>query len=973
MGQPLPEFPSGTVTFLFTDIAGSTALWERDREAMRAAVERHVAILDAAIAAHGGVRFKIVGDAVQAAFPTAPAAVAAALAAQRALNAEDWPETGPLRVRMGVHTGEAQPRDGDYLAPALNRLSRLLNAGHGGQILLTEAAHHLARGALPPQASVRDLGRHRLRDLLDAEVVYQLLHPDLPAEFPHLRSLDTQPTNLPAQPTLFVGRERELDEIVSLLSEGGIRLLTLTGPGGTGKTRLALQAAADLLDDFPDGVFFVPLATIADAALAPAAIATALAIPETAGQTPREQVLTELAERSLLLVLDNLEQLPDLGPFVAELLATAPGLAVLATSRAPLRVRGEREYPVLPLPLPGEISAGSLDAIAASDAVRLFVDRAQAIMPGFALDANNADAVAEIVRRLDGLPLAIELAAARVRLFAPEAMLKRLETRLPLLTGGPRDLPERQRALRATIAWSYDLLTPGEQALFRRLAVFAGGMTLDAVAYVGRPEGTIDALDGLERLVEHSLIQTTGDGESEPRFRMLETIREYGLERLAESGEVVDTRSRHLGFFLDLAEQATLELTGPGQGAWLARLEAEHDNLRAALSSAATLSEDAPALRLAAALAPFWEARGHYSEGRDWLERTLARGASEPKSARAAVLTGAGSIARMQGDTTRATELLEAALALADALGDRAGAGRIHVLLGHVADRRGDLSGAAERFEAALAVAREIGDRALTASALGNLGIVADLSGDSARATAAYEEALAIFRELGDRRREAAALDNLGVVARGQGQLAKATRRYEEAMAVRRELGDAWGIAATLGNLGVVAHQSGDFTQARVYYEESLAGFRALGDLRGVAGTLGNLGTTARLLGNLPEAAALQQEALAIAQDAGDQVGIATELEGIAAVAVAAGISERAVRLIGAAADLRETTGASIPPDDRPDYERTLAAARAQLGPARFEEARDAGHGLRLEEAVTEALALAQSLTVAPLAARSCS
>jgi predicted ATPase/class 3 adenylate cyclase/Tfp pilus assembly protein PilF len=969
----VPEFPSGTVTFLFTDIAGSTVLWERDREAMRAAVERHLAILDAAIAAHGGVRFKIGGDAVQAAFPTAPAAVAAALAAQRALNAEDWPETGPLRVRMGVHTGEAQPRDGDYLAPALNRLSRLLNAGHGGQILLTEAAHHLARGALPPQASVRDLGRHRLRDLLDAEVVYQLLHPDLPAEFPHLRSLDTQPTNLPAQPTLFVGRERELDEIVSLLSEGGIRLLTLTGPGGTGKTRLALQAAADLLDDFPDGVFFVPLATIADAALAPAAIATALAIPETAGQTPREQVLTELAERSLLLVLDNLEQLPDLGPFVAELLATAPGLAVLATSRAPLRVRGEREYPVLPLPLPGEISAGSLDAIAASDAVRLFVDRAQAIMPGFALDANNADAVAEIVRRLDGLPLAIELAAARVRLFAPEAMLKRLETRLPLLTGGPRDLPERQRALRATIAWSYDLLTPGEQALFRRLAVFAGGMTLDAVAYVGRPEGTIDALDGLERLVEHSLIQTTGDGESEPRFRMLETIREYGLERLAESGEVIDTRSRHLGFFLDLAEQATLELTGPGQGAWLARLEAEHDNLRAALSSAATLSEDAPALRLAAALAPFWEARGHYSEGRDWLERTLARGASEPKSARAAVLTGAGSIARMQGDTTRATELLEAALALADALGDRAGAGRIHVLLGHVADRRGDLSGAAERFEAALAVAREIGDRALTASALGNLGIVADLNGDSARATAAYEEALAIFRELGDRRREAAALDNLGVVARGQGQLAKATRRYEEAMAVRRELGDAWGIAATLGNLGVVAHQSGDFTQARVYYEESLAGFRALGDLRGVAGTLGNLGTTARLLGNLPEAAALQQEALAIAQDAGDQVGIATELEGIAAVAVAAGISERAVRLIGAAADLRETTGASIPPDDRPDYERTLAAARAQLGPARFEEARDAGHGLRLEEAVTEALALAQSLTVAPLAARSCS
>jgi class 3 adenylate cyclase len=471
----MPDRPSGTVTFLFTDIAGSTALWERDRVAMRAAVERHLELLDAAIAAHGGVRFKIVGDAVQAAFPTAPAAVAAALDAQRALTAEPWLKTGPLRVRMAVHTGEAQPRDGDYLAPALNRLSRLLNAGHGGQILLTETAHQLSRGALPPQASLKDLGRHRLRGLLEAEAAFQLLHPDLPAEFPALRSLDVQPNNLPSQPTLFVGRERELDEIVALLRDGGVPLLMLTGPGGTGKTRLALQAAADLLDAFPDGVFFVPLATITDAALVPAAVAAALTIPETAGQTPRDQVLAELAEKSLLLVLDNLEQLPNLGPFVAELLAGAPGLAVLATSRAPLRVRGEREFPVLPLPLPSDELAVSLEEIAVSDAVRLFVERAQAVKSGFALDESNTATVAAIVRRLDGLPLAIELAAARIRLFAPEAMLNRLETRLPLLTGGARDLPERQRALRETIAWSYDLLTPVEQALFRRLAVFAGG------------------------------------------------------------------------------------------------------------------------------------------------------------------------------------------------------------------------------------------------------------------------------------------------------------------------------------------------------------------------------------------------------------------------------------------------------------------------------------------------------------------
>jgi tetratricopeptide (TPR) repeat protein len=491
-------------------------------------------------------------------------------------------------------------------------------------------------------------------------------------------------------------------------------------------------------------------------------------------------------------------------------------------------------------------------------------------------------------------------------------------------------------------------------------------MTLEAVEYVGPPEGMIDVLGGLERLVEHSLIEAVTDAAGETRFRMLETIREFGVEQLEAVGEGIATRSRHLGFFLDLADQAALELTGPGQGAWLDRLEAEHDNLRAALSSAADLPDGTPSLRLAAALAPFWGARGHFSEGREWLERGLARGTCEPKSARLAVLTGAGSIARMQGDAARASELLETALALAEEIGDRAAAGRILILLGHVADRRGDLAGATARFSAALALAREIGDRALTASALGNLGIVADTSGNYADATARYEEALMIFRDLGDRRREAAALDNLGIAARSQGHLAEATRRYEASMAVRREIGDAWGIAATLGNLGVVAHQSGDLVQARAYYEQSLAGFRALGDRRGIANTLGNLGVTARLLGDLPESAALQREALANMREAGDQIGIATELEGIAAVAVAAGTSERAVRLFGAAAALRETTGAAIPPDDLPDYERSLAAARAQLGAARYEEARNAGHALGLEEAVTEALALAQSLADAP-------
>jgi predicted ATPase/class 3 adenylate cyclase len=958
------------VTFLFTDIAGSTALWERNREAMRLAVERHLALLDAAISTHGGVRFKIVGDSVQAAFPTAPAAVAAAFDAQRALTIEPWPETGPLRVRMAIHTGEAQSRDGDYLAPALNRLSRLLNAGHGGQVLLTEAAQQLSRGALPPQASLKGLGRHRLRDLLEAEEVFQLLHRDLPGEFPALRSLDVQPNNLPYQPTLFVGRERELGEIVALLREGGVRLLTLTGPGGTGKTRLALQAAAGLHDAFPDGIFFVPLAAVTDAALVPGAIAAALTIPETAGQTPREQVLAELAEKSMILILDNLEQLPDLGPFVAEMLAAAPEVAVLATSRAPLRVRGEREFPVSPLPLPAGAGAVLPEQIAASEAVRLFVDRAQAVKPGFALDEGNATAVAEIVRRLDGLPLAIELAAARVRLFAPEAMLKRLETRLPLLTGGARDLPERQRALRETIAWSYDLLTPGEQALFQRLAVFAGGMTLEGAEYVGPPEGMADTLGGLERLVEHSLIQAAGAGDDEPRFRMLETIREFGLEQQEAAGEGVFTRSRHLGFFLDLAEQAALELNGASQGSWLERLETEHDNLRLALAWAIELPDTAPAIRLAAALSPFWTMRGHFDEGRGWLERVLARDPAEPKAAVAAILGGAGSIARFQGDTDRATELLERSLALRQALGDRNGEAETLTVLGHVAERQGDLTGAAARFEESLTIGRELGNDVVVGAALINLGIVADQQGAYDRAAERYEEALPIFRRLGDRRHESMALDNLGNVERARGDLAKSAQFHEASLAISRELGDAWGIAATLGNLGLVAHQHGDLEHARPFYEESLAGFRELGDRRGMENALDNLGHAMRQAGNLSRAASLHGESLTLSRDLGDLIGVAFGLEGIAAAAAMAGCADDALRIITAAEALRARIGAPLPPDLQPSHDQMIACARSTLGNAQFTDIRAAGGSLTWEEAVTAALKLAQSTADASLASR---
>ena len=421
---------------------------------MAAAVDRHLALLDAAIAAHRGIRFKTVGDGVQAAFPTAPQAIAATLDAQRALLAEDWSVGDRLRVRMALHAGDAEPdARGDYLAAPLNRLARLLAVGHGGQVLLTQAVRQLTRGALPAGTELRDLGEHRLRDLLEPEHVYQLLHPELPADFPPLTSLDARSHNLPLQPTPFLGREREVDEVVALLRRPEVRLLTLTGPGGTGKTRLALQAAAELLEDVADGTFFVPLAPLTNAALVPSAIASALAIREDGERALTDRLKEVLAGQELLLVLDNVEHLVEAAPLIGELLGAAPGLQVLATSRTPLRLRAEREYPVPPLGLPRRQPLPPLEELSQSEAVRLFIERAQAVNPDFALDNENALAVAEICWRLDGLPLAIELAAARVRLLPPRALLARLEQRLPLLTGGPRDAPARHRTLRDTIAW----------------------------------------------------------------------------------------------------------------------------------------------------------------------------------------------------------------------------------------------------------------------------------------------------------------------------------------------------------------------------------------------------------------------------------------------------------------------------------------------------------------------------------------
>jgi predicted ATPase/class 3 adenylate cyclase len=790
--------PTGTVTFLFTDIEGSTKLWERDAEAMQDALARHDAILHGVIKEHDGYVFKTVGDAFWCAFSRATDALEASLEAQRALlTKEGWPEeTGPLRVRMALHTGATEEKDGDYFGPPVNRVARLLSAAHGGQVLLSLATQELVRDQLPPDVELRDLGERRLKDLFGPERVFQLMAPGLPAEFPPLRTLEGHPNNLPLQPTLLVGREGEVAEVAERLGGEEVRLLTLTGPGGTGKTRLALQAGADLLEEFDDGVFFVSLATITHPELVPSTIAGSLGLRESAGQSLTETLEGYLHHKHLLLILDNFEQVLEGAPLVGELLGTCPELKVLATSRIPLRLYGEQEYPVPPLELPDLVRLPPLERLTQYEAVRLFVERAKAVKPDFEVTNDNASAVAEICVHLDGLPLAIELAAARTKLLPPQALLSRLGNRLKLLKGGATNLPARQRTLRATIDWSYELLDEDEKTLFGRLSVFAGGSTLEAIEEICDPQGELEALEVVGSLLEKSLLRREERAGGESRFVMLETIQEYAREKLEESGEAEETRRRHAEHYLALTETAEPELLGADQGRWMRRLGTEFANLREAHAWSLEPGEGegraGMRLRLAAALWRFWAAQ-RFEEGKVWLQTALERDTGGFPALRAKALGALGFILLFQHDYERAMDALEEAIALYGELGDKSGAAFALANLGW-ATLHGDYRGRVPAFvwEAEALMQEDIDDHARAI-----LGIVrasaAIGQGDLDSAVLQLEESLALCRELGDRRSAAMALFVLGVTELRRGHLERGATLLEEGAQISGELGDRLG------------------------------------------------------------------------------------------------------------------------------------------------------------------------------------
>jgi len=909
---------------LFTDIEGSTRLWENNAPAMQAALARHDEILRSAIEERGGYVFKTVGDAFCAVFPTVPDALEAALDIQRRLLSSEWEQTRPLRVRIALHTGAAEERDGDYFGPPVNRVARLLSAAHGGQVLLSLPAQELVRDQLPSGTSLRDFGELRLKDLFRPERVFQLLAPELPSEFPPLRTLEAYRNNLPLQPTPLIGREKEVSEVCERLSRPEVRLLTLTGAGGTGKTRLGLQAAAELTEEFEDGVFFVSLAAIRDPQLVVGAVAGSLGVKEAGGQPLLDSLEYYLGEKRMLLLVDNFEQILEAAPVVTELLSAAPNLKVLATSRIPLRLYGEHEYLVPPLALPDPERPPPVERLTQYEAVRLFVERAQAAKADFSVTNENAPAVAEICHRLDGLPLAIELAAARIKVLSPQKILERLGNRLKLLTGGARDLPERQRTLRSTIEWSYGLLEVGEKVLFIRLSVFAGGRTLEAIEAICDAEGDlpVDVLDGLTSLVDESLLKQEEAVGGEPRFVMLETIHEYAREKLQGSEEGENIRKRHAEFFVALAEEAEPAVEGAQQQVWLERLEEEHDNMRTALSWSLGQGQDADlALRIGAALGEFWYLRGYWSEGRRWLEEALAKSSPAPTAARARALHRASWLAYLQGDLDRAEEVSQEGLGLEGV----------------------------ELF-------RTGGGDSIAAELQRMLGMVVGVRGELERETELLEESLMLSREAGSLRGMAASLFILGAAWRARGDLERATQLLEEALTMFRQTGDQALIASVLTHLGFTFLFQGDLERATATSEEAAAMFRVQKHTSYLADALNNLGWVALLRGDSERARALYAESIRAQRDIGAKVSAPENLLGWACVAAARGEGARAAKLFGASEALPEAMGAPLEPGEMALQEPYLAAARSQLDETSWQEAWAQGRAMTLEEAISYAL-----------------
>ena len=910
--------PTGTLTFLFTDIAGSTQRWESHREAMQDAVRRHDALVRTAIEAQGGHVFKTIGDAFCAVFERPEAAAPAALAVQRAIDGEDFSAVGGLDVRVALHTGTSDERSGDYYGPAVNRVARLLGIAHGGQILVSGVTADLVLGQLPPQATLRDLGSHRLKDLAHPEQVYQLLAPDVRRDFPPLRSLESLPNNLPLQLTSFVGREAEIAQITQLL--GQHRLVTLAGSGGVGKTRTSLQVGANLLDGSGDGVWFVELAPINEPSLLPVAVASAMRLELPSQAEPIEALVGALKHRQLLLILDNCEHLVEpAATLVSAILRGCPSVTVLASSRQGLGIAGEETFRMPSLSLPSEEDLADINAekAGAFGAIALFVERAVSADKRFALNDENARVIGQIVRRLDGIPLAIELAAPRIKLLTPAQLRQRLDERFRILTGGSRDSLPRQQTLRALIDWSYDLLDERERALFRRVGIFVDGFTFEAASAVCTDAALdeVDIFDVLASLVDKSLVVAEFSGES-TRYRLLESTRAYALDKLTETAELDVLAGRHLDYFRALAERATETEESTGSDLLYRSVKSELDNVRAALSWALAHGQIVAASALAAAMATLWSELGGAREGTGWVEACLALLPESEHELSSALYRG---IALLEGNAAR-------------------------------------MHRAADAARRALEHARLSHNRSVIFRALLTYSVQARRAHNIDESTAAQDELDNLEDWTPTPAQRTRMAHNRALLALLRGDFETSRRLNQEARAAWHALGNAGGEASATINLAESEHLLGDTKRAIELARETLTRGRAV-----ATGTRANLqvNLAAYLIsqGDVAATRSTLAEVIPALQRIDTGSGLVTiALEHLALAHALEGNIETAARLEGYCGAAFAASGFTREYTETVTHEKLMAVLRAHRDDARLETLLSQGATLSAQEAIDEGL-----------------
>lgn len=922
--------PSGTVTFLFTDIEGSTKLAQEYPDQLPTLLVRHHEILNQAIRRHAGFVFQVVGDSFLAAFHNTRDAVSAALEAQRSLSSEAW-SPAPVKVRMGIHTGAAQLQDegsdsryAGYATLALAQ--RVMSAGHGGQILISQVVHDLLDGHLPEPVGFTDLGEHHLRDVLQKQRLFQLTDPALPSEFPPLKTQKILNHNLPVRLTSFIGRARELRETQFRLEAD--RLLTLVGPGGTGKTRLSIELGGQVLAQFPDGVWMIELARISDPALIPQMVAEVLGLRESPDR-PLEELITDyLRAKSSLLILDNCEHLIEACAVLAErLLQDCPGLKILASSRESLGIAGEVTYrvPSLFLPDPARVTR---EALLKCESARLFVERASAANPRFELTDRNAASIAQICRRLDGIPLALELASARARVLSAEQIAERLDDRFRLLTGGSRTALPRQQTLQALIDWSYDLLTEPERAVFRRLAVFVGGWTLEAAESVCAGEGVeeYEVLDLLTQLVNKSLV-IAEEVDGAARYRRLETIRQYARQKLLETQEALPVRNRHLEYFIQLSGWADEHWLGPRQQEVERKLRSEHDNFRAALAWALD-NQPEQVLRLISwvAFMGLWLFQGYITEARHWTQAAVDQIENLP--------------------TASGKEATERARLLA----------RGWDFIAAVLMNQGDHRASRAAAETSVVYARQSDDQPLLAQALGSLGIGQLYSGNPEQALASARESLALCEQLGLKKEQLWALNTMIHIQHVTGDADQEQRYRDRIQDFRLRAGVPVDPAAAERELSEKAFRKGDKVQALTHAERAFTLMEEKQDKYNLTFFQSEVAHSLREQGDFAEALQFYRRTIRLWQDFGHRAAVAHQLECFAFIALAREQFARASRLFGAAEELRGASHSVRTPAEQKEFEGAKTQLQSQMEEAEFDRAWEAGRSRTMEQAIELAL-----------------